>query len=78
MSCQFNRLNLILSEMWMNIKKFKKNDSNKIHTTRIWNILIDGFYKLNEKIVFKDNTYNYDSLTSFRKLNRKLLFKSLR
>ena len=72
MSYQFNRLNLILSEMWMNIKKLEKNNSSKIHTTRIWNILIEGFYKLNEKMLFMDNLYNYNSLTSFRKLNRKL------
>ena len=49
----------------------------KINSTRIWNILVEGFYKLNEKIVFKDNLYNYNSLTSFRKLNRKLWFISL-
>ena len=71
MNYQFNRLNLIVSEMRMNIKKLK-NNSSKIHTTRIWNILIEEFYKLNEKIVSKDNLFNYNSLTSFRKLNRKL------
>ena len=57
--------------------EIKKINSSKIHTTRIWNILIEEFYKLNEKIVFKDNLFNYNSLTSFRKLNRKLWFISL-
>ena len=49
MNYQFNRLNLIVSEMRMNIKKNLKNNSSKIRTTRIWNILIEEFYKLNEK-----------------------------